>query len=57
MKPVGHNMDSFTTIRSNGEVWYLPGGILVSKCPTDISKFPFDWWSSSSWSVILTWNS
>lgn len=56
MKPVGHNMDSFTTIRSNGEVWYLPGGILVSKCPTDISKFPFDTQTCrlafSSWGIL-----
>lgn len=42
MKPVGHNMDCATTIHSNGGVWYAPGGVLVSKCPTDISKFPFD---------------
>jgi hypothetical protein len=56
MKPVGHNMDSFTTIRSNGEVWYLPGGILVSKCPTNISKFPFDTQTCrlafSSWGIL-----
>lgn len=56
MKPVGHNMDYHITIRSNGEVWYAPGGILVSKCPTDISKFPFDTQTCrlkfSSWGIL-----
>ncbi|XP_052083651.1 acetylcholine receptor subunit alpha-like [Mytilus californianus] len=42
MNPVGDDTMFFPTIVFTGEVIYSPGGILKAKCPTDISKFPFD---------------
>ncbi|VDI11841.1 Hypothetical predicted protein [Mytilus galloprovincialis] len=42
MDPVGDDTMFFPTIIYTGEVIYSPGGILKAKCPTDISKFPFD---------------
>ena len=42
MKPIGHEITFLTLLIYNGMVYYTPGGILQAKCPTDISKFPFD---------------
>jgi hypothetical protein len=42
MQPIGHDITFRASIYSDGQVSYKPGGILQAKCPTDISKFPFD---------------
>jgi hypothetical protein len=42
IQPIGHDITFRASIYSDGQVSYVPGGILQAKCPTDISKFPFD---------------
>ena len=42
MEPIGGTTKFNAVIITNGEVVYSPGDVFESKCPTDISKFPFD---------------
>ena len=42
MEPIGGTTKFNAAIITNGEVVYSPGDVFESKCPTDISKFPFD---------------
>ncbi|VDH98733.1 Hypothetical predicted protein [Mytilus galloprovincialis] len=53
MNPVGDDTMFFPTIVFTGEVIYSPGGILKAKCPTDISKFPFD--TQTCTLQLMTW--
>ena len=42
MEPIGGETKFKAFIISNGDVIYSPGDIFEARCPTDISKFPFD---------------
>ena len=42
MEPIGGNTIFNVFIVYNVEAMYSPGDILEVRCPTDISKFPFD---------------
>ncbi|XP_063410515.1 acetylcholine receptor subunit alpha-1-A-like [Mytilus trossulus] len=53
MNPVGDDSKVFPTIGYTGNVFYSHGGILKAKCPTDISKFPFD--SQTCTLELMTW--
>ncbi|XP_071145195.1 acetylcholine receptor subunit alpha-1-B-like [Mytilus edulis] len=53
MNPIGHDSKAYPTIGYTGKVFYSHGGILKAKCPTDISKFPFD--SQTCTLELMTW--
>ena len=42
MEPIGHKVTFQTTITYTGDIFFYPGSTLEAKCPSDISKFPFD---------------
>jgi len=42
MEPIGGETKCNAFILPNGEVVYTPGDVFEAKCPTNISKFPFD---------------
>jgi hypothetical protein len=42
MEPIGGETKFNAFIIANGDVIYNPGDVFEAKCPTDISKFPFD---------------
>ena len=42
MEPIGGETNFNAFIITTGDVVYNPGDVLEAKCPTDISKFPFD---------------
>ena len=42
LESIGSDTKFYTTLVYSGQVIYVPGGIMNAKCPTDISKFPFD---------------
>jgi hypothetical protein len=42
MEPIGGETKFNSFIITNGEVVYSPGDVFEARCPTDISKFPFD---------------
>ena len=42
MEPIGGTTKFNAFIIANGDVIYVPGDVFESKCPTNISKFPFD---------------
>jgi hypothetical protein len=42
MEPIEGTTKLYAVIITNGEIVYSPGDVFESKCPTDISKFPFD---------------
>ena len=42
MEPIGGETKFNAFIHANGDVIYSPGDIFEARCPTDISKFPFD---------------
>jgi hypothetical protein len=42
LESIGSDTKFYTTLVYSGQVIYAPGGIMNAKCPTDISKFPFD---------------
>ncbi|CAC5407623.1 CHRNN [Mytilus coruscus] len=53
MNPIGDDTKFYPTIVYTGEVIYNHGGILKAKCPTDISKFPFD--TQTCTLQLITW--
>jgi hypothetical protein len=42
MEPIGSKTKFNAFIIAKGDVIYSPGDIFEARCPTDISKFPFD---------------
>jgi hypothetical protein len=42
MEPIGGETNFNAFILFNGKIVYTPGDVFKAKCPTDISKFPFD---------------
>jgi hypothetical protein len=42
MEPIGGDTIFNAIIIYNGTVIYSPGDVFEARCPTDISKFPFD---------------
>ena len=42
MEPIGGETNFNAFILFNGDIIYSPGDVFVARCPTDISKFPFD---------------
>ena len=42
MEPIGGDTKFNAFIIAHGDVIYSPGDVFEAKCPTDISKFPFD---------------
>ncbi|CAG2246837.1 unnamed protein product [Mytilus edulis] len=42
MKSVGEDIEYVVLILHDGTVSYSPGGVMNTKCDTDVSRFPFD---------------
>ncbi|CAC5380176.1 CHRNA1 [Mytilus coruscus] len=42
MKSVGEDIEYVILIYHDGTVIYAPGGVMNTKCDTDVSRFPFD---------------
>ncbi|CAG2253250.1 CHRNA7 [Mytilus edulis] len=42
MKSVGEDIEYVVLIFHDGTVSYSPGGVMNTKCDTDVSRFPFD---------------
>ncbi|CAC5400443.1 unnamed protein product [Mytilus coruscus] len=63
LKTIGSDAKFQCTVFNTGMVRHPPGGIILAKCPTDVSKFPFDTqictlkiipWGMPSFQVTLT---
>ena len=53
MEPIGGDTKFNSFIITKGEVVYSPGDVFEARCPTDISKFPFD--EQQCFFVLTAW--